>query len=318
MAGTLLRAGALEDALESNTQALQVYQDLTTRFPDNLGFRRMLAARYEAVADVLGDPDDLNLWRPAEALDYYRKSQAIAADLAGRDPYDAQAQRNLATARLWVAKMLRESDPPAAATLYRQALAVNAGVYQLAPQNFQIRHELALSHRGLGIALSGLRQPQEALAHLRQAVELQQANYTQHPARTWAHRALRRTYAVIGNILLKQGELAGALENYRQADAVNQRLLEIHPNDLHLRRDRADGFKNLGLYYDALAATRLPLPERAAALREAVAFHQRNLQTWDEWLAAKLAVPYATRKREEARQHLSKSEAALARLKLNP
>jgi tetratricopeptide (TPR) repeat protein len=159
LAGTLLRAGELEASLQAYLEALQVYENLTARFPENLNHRRMLAARYEAVADVLGDPDDLNLGRPVEALAYYHKSLAIAEGFAARDANDAQAQRNLAEARLWVAKMLRASDPARAAALYRQALATFAQVYQGAPQNFQFRHDLALSHRGLGIALSNLHQP---------------------------------------------------------------------------------------------------------------------------------------------------------------
>jgi eukaryotic-like serine/threonine-protein kinase len=315
LGGVLLRTGALEEALAAYSYALRAYQDLAARFPQNPSFRRSVAARCESVADVLGDPDDLNLGRPEEALKYYHESLAIAEEFFAADPNDAQAQRNLAIARLWVAKMVRDSNPAPAAELYRKALPLFESLYKAAPQNFQVRHDLALTQRGLGIALGNIGQAQEALAYLRQAAELQQINLSQNPARTWTHRALRRTYVAIGYVLLTQADFDGALASYRQADAVTQQLLNIHPNDLHLRRDQADSYKNLGqLHFTQARQNRLPLQQRIEAARTALDYHQRNLAVWNEWLTKGLAQPYATQKRDDATHHIVQTEALLRRL----
>ncbi|MGE0884880.1 MAG: protein kinase [Blastocatellales bacterium] len=315
LGGALFQIGDLEGALDAHTKSLQVYEDLAGRFPQNVSFRRALASRYQSVGEDLGDPDNINLCRPDEALAYYRKSLVIVKEFFDLDPNDAQAKRNLALSQLWVAMMMRESAPAQAAVLYRKSLALSQALYDTAPQHFQFRHELALAYRGLGTALWRLGEFKESFYDLQQALALEQANFEQAPAKTWLHRGIRRTYTVLGHLLLDQGDVDGALEYYRLAESFNEGLIAIRPNDPHLIRDRADCFKNFGQLNTRLAEqTQLPRQRRISAAREAISSHQRELRIWDEWLSKGIAQVYASNKRREALQNISRIDVLLRRL----
>jgi serine/threonine protein kinase len=307
-------AGDLEGALEAFGQALRLSEEQAARSPANVRYRRVLIARHNDVARVMGDPDEPNLGRANEALAHYRQALAIAEKEAATDPDDTQAHESVGRASLWVAMMLRDSDPAAASASYRKALAVYEALSKSASENLSFRDYLALSQRGLGYSVWRLGRPHEGLEWLRKAIELQQANFALDPTRT-INREMRRTHALTGDILLGLGDAGGALEIYRQALAVNEKFLANNPTDPGLRLGQVYCYESFARLHSTLAADRrLPRQQRVAAAREAFHWRQRGLQSWDQWLAQGLAQPYAARRREEAARDLAHCEAALARL----
>ena len=314
LGAALLQKGDLEEALEAFQQALRINEEQAASHPENADARRGLITRHQGVAAVLGDPDDLNLGRPDEALTHFRKALALAEDLAATDPNNAQDKRAVARAAMYVAMMLRDSSPAEAAALYRKSLLLSEALYKASPENLEFRHTLALANRGLAYTMWRLGKPQEALSGLRKALEDQLANFAKDPERTWSHRNIRRTYAVIGDLLLEQGDIDGARDHYRQAWEITEKLLTIHPNDPFLRRDEAYCYESFGQFHATLAARRrLPRGRRIIAAREALTWYQRSLQIWDEWLAKGVATAYAARRRNEAARSLAQCDAAISR-----
>jgi serine/threonine protein kinase len=314
LGAALLHKGDLEEALEANQQALRINEEQAASNPINIDARRGLISRHQGVAAVLGDPDDLNLGRPDEALMHFRKALALAEELAAIDPNNAQDKRAVARGAMYVAMMLRDSKPAEAAALYRKSLLLSEALYQASPENVEFRHTLALANRGLAYTLWRLGNPQEALPGLRKALEYQLANFAKDPQRTWSHRNIRRTYAVIGDLLLQHGDTDGALDHYRQAMEITEKLLAIHPHDPYLRRDEAYCYESFGQFHAALAASqRLPRGRRIAAAREAIKWYQRSLQIWDGWLAQGVATAYAAIRRNEAARALAQCDAAISR-----
>ncbi len=313
LGAALLRKGDLEEALEAYRQALRINEEQVANNPENVNVRRGLISRYQGVAAVLGDPDDLNLGRPDEALTYFRKALALAEELASIDPNNAQDKRAVANSAMYVAMMLRDSKPAEAAALYRKSLLISEALYQASPENVEFRHTLALANRGLAYTLWRLGKQQEGLSGLRKALEYQLANFAKDPERTWSHRNIRRTYAVIGDLLLRQGDTDGALDHYRRAMETTEKLLMIHPRDPFLLRDKAYCYECFGQFHTTLAAMRrLPRARRIAAAREAITWYQRSLQVWDEWLAQGLATAYAVKRRNETIRALAQCDAVIS------
>jgi tetratricopeptide (TPR) repeat protein len=214
---------------------------------------------------------------------------------------------------MYVAMMLRDSKPAEAAALYRRSLIISEGLYQASPDNVEFRHTLALANRGLAYTLWRLGNPQEGLSGLRKALEYQLANFSIDPERTWSHRNIRRTYAVIGDLLLQQGDIEGALDHYRHAMEITEKLLIIHPRDPFLLRDKACCYESFGQFHATHAALRrLPRVRRIAAAREAITWYQRSLQIWDEWLAQGLATDYAATRRNETIRAIAQCDAVIS------
>ena len=314
LAMALREKGDLEEALEVAQRALRLSQEDFERNPSN-ATRRTLLARHQNVARVLGDPDELNLGQPAEAIAHYRKALEIARELSIQDSQNAQDKREVAMAALFLAMMLRDSKPAEAASLYQQSVWLAESLCQTAPDDVEFRQTLALANRGLAYTNWRLGKAQEALPVLRKALEAQLANYATDPTRTWSHRNLSRTYEVIGNLLLQQGDPSGAREMFQQGLDLAQKLLQVHPRDPHLQRDLAFAYENFGRFHSTLAAdSKLPHTARRASAQESITWYQRGFTTWEQWLTNGIAKPYAALHRTQAAQAMAASETMLSRL----
>jgi len=73
----LAHNGDLTRALESRRKSLDIFQHLTTADPQNVQAKQSLAISMAHMADLLGQPDNPNLGRTAEALVLYREALSI-------------------------------------------------------------------------------------------------------------------------------------------------------------------------------------------------------------------------------------------------
>ena len=112
----LARAGKLAEAVELYRKNLELCEQLAATQPGVHSTRRLMLA-YSHVGDTLGNPDQLNLSRPAEALEAYRHMIELAESLVAADGSDRQARFDLAMSHL------RTGSAAGAAGSYSEAMA---------------------------------------------------------------------------------------------------------------------------------------------------------------------------------------------------
>jgi eukaryotic-like serine/threonine-protein kinase len=112
----LARAGKLAEAVELYRKNLELCEQLEAEQPGLHAKRRLMLA-YSHVGDTLGNPDQLNLSRPAEALEAYRHMIELAETLVAADGSDRQARFDLAMSHL------RTGSAAGAAGSYSEAMA---------------------------------------------------------------------------------------------------------------------------------------------------------------------------------------------------
>jgi serine/threonine protein kinase len=112
----LARAGKLAEALELYRKNLELCEQLAAEQPGVHSMRRLMLA-YSHLGDTLGYPDQLNLSRPAEALEAYRHMIALAENLVAADGSDRQARFDLAMSHL------RTGSAAGAVGSYSEAMA---------------------------------------------------------------------------------------------------------------------------------------------------------------------------------------------------
>lgn len=207
-----------------------------------------------------------------EALQYL---DALAKEAKG----DVTLQRELAAAYLKLGgiqgnpSLANLGETTAALSSYRKALAIREAIAASNPENKDDQVALAFSHVWLGnFSLLANGNPQEALAEETKALTILEPIAEEDPKNLDVLDKLRGAYGTIGDIQGGNGSSANlgnvdaALENYRKAIAVSERILSASPNDKMARHFMA--MENANLAEDLVKKG-----DRAAAL----AHYQRTL-----------------------------------------
>ena len=299
LAGAQLRVGDLDGARSNYDAALKSVEQ-ALRQPDATVYEEStLSGAHQNLADVLGNPDDLNLGDRASAISHYRKAVEIDEALVAADRYDVRARDGLADTYRGLGTILMEDQPSEALKLYLQATALSEELSVAEPSNTQYRQNAASGQRGVGEALYRLGKNQEALQKLALALETIKSLSHREPDDLSLIDDTCRTHRHIGNVLLASRNQKGAEENYRQALAASEELIRRGPSSLYFQRQHADCLEALGKYYLSLATGRPKLKP------EARTWFQKSLALWQDWTARKLATPYAARRQKQAAAYVA-------------
>lgn len=226
VAEALAAMGDLEQSLK-RFQDLAEFADLSlSKFPErripegSVAWRsvaRYLAIRWLAMANLLGNPRELNLDRPDEALPYCRRAISLADRLVRRDPNDVPVKDLLSDAYLTEAALLQDRDPAKALESARKAIPS------------------AAAHARIAHSLHKLGRRDEALSELKQALN---------------ERTLPPETAVF--IHHQLGDLQAGSAHYRQALTIAQKAVAERPLMMPLRRTLADCYEKLGQFDKSL------------------------------------------------------------------
>jgi tetratricopeptide (TPR) repeat protein len=111
---------------------------------------------------------------------------------------------------------------------------------------------------------------------------------------------LVRSYNQMGGLQLDMGDVAGALERYRQAQGLAEELASAIPSNLLSRRDLADTYEGLGLFYEG------------RDWRQARAWHQKSLVIWAAWPSFAVSSRMDRSRRERAERAVAQCDAKFA------
>src|SRR5262249_36186862 len=259
VAGALRDTGDLYGARDNYETALKRAED-DLRQPDARVYERStLSGAHQNLADILGNPEFLNLGDRPGAISHSRTALEIEEAIAASDRHDVRARDDLVGAYRTLGMILLEDQPVEALKSYQKAVQISEELTAAYPSNTKYREDLAAGQEGIGKCLHSLGKNREALLKLAPALDTMKALAAAAPERIALTGAVGRIHDAIGNALLAVGDEKGALENYRQALAIAEELMRRAPSNLYSRRQHADALEALGRYYGTLARRRKEL-----------------------------------------------------------
>jgi tetratricopeptide (TPR) repeat protein len=156
--------------------------------------------------------------------------------LAGDTQGDPALQRELAAAYERVGDVRGSlGDLAGALESHTKALRIRESLFALNP-NAQARRELASSHKQTGSRLLEMAEPAGSFEHFRKALALYLDLIREEPGNDDLRLAFADTCNRLGQAMKQQGDLAGALEQLRTAQATCEKLVASNPREQRYRR----------------------------------------------------------------------------------
>ncbi|MFN0104821.1 MAG: hypothetical protein ACKV2U_22405 [Bryobacteraceae bacterium] len=281
-------AGDLLGARANYAMCLKLAQEALGQSGATVYDRSMYGYSHQELANLLGNPNGLNLVDPGAARNSIRLALDTFEAIAGADTRDVRARDDLAGAYRSAGAILLQDRPDESMGAYRQALAISEGLSVAEPGHYKYRRDFALSHLGIAEAIHKLgRNRMDALSHLRVAVDVLLEAVESRPDGLWLETELTRAHRVWGDVLLAIGETANAEIMYRKSLERMESLNRRAPLRLLVQSAPAQAMESLGHFYAALSRS------RPALKSDAEAWLRKSLAIWRDWSRRKIAVPYA-------------------------
>lgn len=163
---------------------------------------------------------------------------------------DPAIQRELGTAYERIGRIQGNSyfanlgDTEGAMNSYRRSLEIRQRLADMEPGNHEFQYDLAISHRGVGDMHYTMDDLQNGLRSYESALAILERLVAQQPENLKYLSSLADVLAGLGDIkgmagFENLGDTAGALESYRRAVALAERLIQSAPDNKEYRVDYA-------------------------------------------------------------------------------
>lgn len=221
------------------TRALEYLDSLSQEAKGDASLQRELAAAYQRIGDVQGQPRQANLGDPQGAAASYRKAMLIRETLATNDPQNLDILRELVPSYGKLSDLLRTmGDLDGAMDYSRKEFETAQRVYQAQPDilaNRVLFGTYSMDHGYKQATIGG--ESNSGLENMRQGSVVLEKVVADAPDNMYARRILGLSYSRAAEILRKQSaDMAQALALNRKSLAVNQALLAADPNNADYRR----------------------------------------------------------------------------------
>jgi eukaryotic-like serine/threonine-protein kinase len=266
------------------SRALEYLDSLSQEAKGDASLLRELAAAYEKIGDVQGQPRQANLGDTAGAESSYRKGLAILDALAAADPRTLDLQRELVPAYGKLSDLLWfRGDNSGSMENARKGLAVTEALYRADSANAANRMLFATYHMDYGFKQALVAGDRAGgLETLRQGSQMLERIASEDPKNIRARRFLALSYARAASILEgNASDRQQALTLYEQSIATLQPLLANEPNNIDFGRimayhqfQMAQLLANMGEVNKALTKER----EALASFQKLAAADPTNLQ----------------------------------------
>jgi len=272
-------------------RALEYLNGLVQESAGDLGLQRELAAAYERVGAVQGDYLENNLGDSEGTLVSYKKGLDIRKqiDKTSSDWTDhlalAQSYR-LVAHQLWATGDLRSARQQ-----IDQAISISENLSRSQLDNLKILYELSFDHEVSGaIGFPDDPSPdQKTIQEYRRALAADEASLRIQPDDVRTLHGFSIDLSHIGGIL-EGSDPQGALENYRKALEINQKLAQLSP-ELRYKRSVAIAYGSIASVYDDIG----DYPNAAANDLKDLAIYKEMIQSdpRNALLRQGLAITYA-------------------------
>ncbi len=207
LANALRLRGDLEEALLTTREA-KTFQESR---PNDFARANNLIVAHWREGRILGEDDEINLDRPADAVVELQTAYDLADQLVRRDSADYASRARLVAAARDLGDILRHSDPPRALAIYDYGLQRSAEI-----KNTESLSDRARLLAGSSYPLMALHQMDEAKRRIDAAFELL------HTLKLWPSQTIRpgdqATYAMraLGDYYAEKSQTSDAARTYRE------------------------------------------------------------------------------------------------------
>ncbi|MBS1807890.1 MAG: protein kinase [Acidobacteria bacterium] len=234
-------------------RALEYLDSLAQEAAGDATLQQELAAAYDKVGHIQGNPYSANLGDIEGALQSYQKARAIRESLLAKNTQPTQVRLDLASSYRRISDILMQKNDLANALQHaRKALQIIESLPAQELALVQTRREQAAAHESVGEVLKAQGENAASLEQQRRGLQLIEALVTQEPA----NPAIRRQQAVvlgkIGERLSATGATPEGIEMARKSLAIFSELATAQPGNAQAKRELGVAHNQLGdLYYAA-------------------------------------------------------------------
>jgi eukaryotic-like serine/threonine-protein kinase len=229
-------------------EALEYLDSLAAEARGDALLQREVAAAYEKVGKVQGNPMFPNLGDTRGALRSYGKSRAIREALVAAEPADHQLRLKLVGLHGQISEILLfAGDTDAAVEDSGKALAIYEALAKDFAQDSKFQKTLVANTYKHAYLLRRKGDLEGSLAKYRHAAELSRGLITANQQDLEGQVHLATSLDGLGLVLTEKGDTAGALDYRRQALAIREQLASADPNNAHYRRQLSFSHHNLAL-----------------------------------------------------------------------
>ena len=221
------------------TRALEYLDSLNQEAKGDTSLGRDLAAAYERIGDVQGQPRQANLGDFAGAAQSYRKALTIRESLVSINPKNADLLRELTPNYAKLSDLLwTMGDFHSAMQIAHKEIAAAEAAYRADPNDPANRLLFASYRMDYGYKLAFIVGDRtDGLQALRQGSASLEQLSAENPQDLRILRTLGLSYGRIAGLLEDKAETRNqALGMYEKSIAVKQRLLDADPNNADYRR----------------------------------------------------------------------------------
>jgi eukaryotic-like serine/threonine-protein kinase len=221
------------------SRALEYLDRLSADAKTDASLQRELAAGYERIGDVQGQPRQANLGDPAAAAVSYRKALAIRESLAGADPNDLEVRRQLCPNYGKLGDLLLSSGDSNAAIQYSQkGLVLAQALSQVSKATAADQLMFAMYRMDFGFkqVLMAIDRT-DGLDNMRNGAASLERILVLDPQNQRARRTLSLAYTRLAGFLADDdASHPEAMSLYKKAIATKEPLLEADPNNVEIQR----------------------------------------------------------------------------------
>ena len=250
--------------------ALEYLDSLPREAAGDTSLEWELAAAYEKIGDVQGNPRGPNLGHPEAAMQSYEKAVHLAQKLAARDPADINILYTLAACQFKLGDLQAETgNKPGGLETMRSSLNL---AESLAQRNLDPRHRILVENLyiRLGDVQLDTGDAPGALESYRFSREMTERRARESPSDD-AQFGLALGYSHVGEALGAYGDVNGAIDSYREAARIIEELVKKQPANPIFRAGLRIQYNWIGNFSGN--PFHINLGDRAAALR----YYRRGL-----------------------------------------
>ena len=239
-------SGATEARRQLVKTTLDYLENLSKDAGNDQRLGKALGAAYYRLGDLQGYSYTPNLGDTAGAIRSYRSSAALLDPIRRAHPQDAEAQRLWLQTQKHLAELLNANgDAAGASNLLHDALSVAAAFAKLPDAGVDGERIQGEIYGALANSVGKI-SPAEQLPDARRYLEIFSGLAARFPDKGDFVLEQADAYALLGNLLLRQGDSRGALDPYLQCVTLREKLVKDHPNDVVYKRNLMIGYGHVG------------------------------------------------------------------------